>query len=68
MTSEGSQYPRRAVSGAGFMVLGATLNFIIIAMVVFLVLVKLLGALMKKKEEAPGPVTTKTCPVWRAAS
>ena len=43
-------------------VLGATLNFIIIAMVVFLVLVKLLGALMKKKEEAPGPVTTKTCP------
>ena len=25
MTSEGSQYPRRAVSGAGFMVLGATL-------------------------------------------
>jgi len=43
-------------------VLGATLNFLIIALVVFLVLVKLVGGLMKKKEEAPAEVTTKPCP------
>ncbi len=43
------------------LVLGATLNFLIIAGVVFLVLVKLLGALMKKKEEPVAP-TTKPCP------
>ncbi len=42
-------------------VLGATLNFLIIAGVVFLILVKLLGALMKKKEEPAAP-TTKPCP------
>ena len=35
---------------------------LIIALVVFLLLVKLVGMLMKKKEEAPGPATTKTCP------
>jgi len=43
-------------------VLGASLDFIIIALVVFLVLVKLVGTLMKKKEEAPAEVTTKPCP------
>ncbi|MCE1229576.1 MAG: large conductance mechanosensitive channel protein MscL [Firmicutes bacterium] len=45
------------------MVLGATINFLIIALVVFLVLVKVVGGLMKKKEEAPAPEPeTKTCP------
>jgi len=44
------------------LVLGATLHFFIIAAVVFLLLVKLLGMLMKRKEEAAGPVTTRTCP------
>ena len=43
-------------------VLGATLNFLIIACVVFLFLVKLVGALMKRKEEAPAAPATKTCP------
>lgn len=43
-------------------VLGATINFLVIALVVFLVLVKLMGNLMKKKEEAPDEPTTKTCP------
>ncbi|BDU74106.1 large conductance mechanosensitive channel protein MscL [Mesoterricola silvestris] len=42
-------------------VLGATLNFLIIAGVVFLFLVKLVGTLMKKKEEPAAP-TTKPCP------
>jgi len=42
-------------------VLGATLNFLIIAGVVFLFLVKLVGTLMKKKEEPAAP-STKTCP------
>jgi len=42
-------------------VLGATLNFLIIAGVVFLFLVKLVGTLIKKKEE-PAVPTTKTCP------
>ena len=43
-------------------VLGATINFLVIALVVFLVLVKLMGNLMKKKEEALAEPTTKTCP------
>ena len=42
------------------LVFGATLHFLIIAAVVFLLLVKLLGMLMKRKEEAP--VTTRPCP------
>ncbi|HJV38088.1 MAG TPA: large conductance mechanosensitive channel protein MscL [Geothrix sp.] len=42
-------------------VLGATINFLIIALVVFLVLVKFLGKFMKK-EEAPAAPTTKECP------
>ncbi|WP_243321693.1 large conductance mechanosensitive channel protein MscL [Geothrix sp. SG200] len=42
-------------------VLGATINFLIIALVVFLVLVKFLGRFMKK-EEAPAAPTTKECP------
>ena len=44
------------------LVLGATLNFVIISLVVFLVMVKLLGVLMKRKEVASPEVTTKTCP------
>ena len=43
-------------------VLGATFHFVIIAGVVFLLLVKVLGAVMKKKEEAQAEPTTKTCP------
>jgi large conductance mechanosensitive channel len=41
-------------------VLGATVNFLIIALVIFLVLVKLLEKVTKKKEEAAP--TTKECP------
>lgn len=43
-------------------VLGATVDFLIIAFVVFLVLVKLLGSLTKKKQEAPAEPTTRECP------
>ncbi len=42
-------------------VLGATVNFLIIALVVFLVLIKFLGRFMKKPE-APIVPTTKECP------
>ena len=42
-------------------VLGATLNFLIIALVVFLVLVKFLGRFMQKKEAPAAPIT-KECP------
>jgi large conductance mechanosensitive channel len=44
------------------LVLGAGLNFLIIAGVVFLFLVKLVGILMKRKDEAVAASTTKTCP------
>ena len=43
-------------------VLGASLNFLIVAGVVFLFLVKLVGMLMKRKDEALAAATTKTCP------
>ena len=44
-------------------VLGATVNFLLIALVVFLVLVKLLGALMKRRQEVvPAAPDTKVCP------
>lgn len=43
-------------------VLGATVNFLIIALVVFLVLIKLLGKFMKKEEAPAAPPTTKECP------
>ncbi len=44
-------------------VLGATVDFLIIALVVFLVLVKGLSALSRKKEEeAPAAPATKDCP------
>jgi len=43
-------------------VLGATLNFLVIALVVFLVLVKIVGGLLKRKDEAAAAVTAKTCP------
>jgi len=42
-------------------VLGATVNFLIIALVIFLVLVKFLGKFMKKPE-APAAPATKECP------
>ena len=42
--------------------LGAGLHFIIIAAVVFLLLVKLLGVLMKRKEEAAARPAVRTCP------
>jgi len=41
------------------LVLGSALHFFIIAFVVFLLLVKLLGVLMKRKEAVPA---TKACP------
>jgi len=43
-------------------VLAAGLHFVIVAGVVFLVMVKLMGILMKKREEAKAEPTTKTCP------
>jgi large conductance mechanosensitive channel len=43
-------------------VLGATVNFLIIALVVFLVLIKLLGKFMKKEEAPAAPATTRECP------
>ena len=43
--------------------LGATLHFFIIALVVFLLLVKLLGMLTRRQEEAAGePAATRPCP------
>ena len=42
-------------------VLGATVNFLIIALVIFLVLVKFLGKFIKKEEPPAGPAT-KECP------
>ena len=42
-------------------VLGATVNFLIIALVIFLLLVKLLGKFIKKPE-IPTIPTTKECP------
>ena len=41
--------------------LAAVIDFLIIALVVFVVFVKGLGRMMKKPEEAPAPAT-KTCP------
>ena len=43
-------------------VLGATVNFLIIALVIFLVLIKLLGKFMKKEEAPALPPSTKECP------
>jgi large conductance mechanosensitive channel len=43
-------------------VLAAGLHFVIVAGVVFLVIVKLMGVLMKKREEAKAEPATKTCP------
>ncbi|MCE1203757.1 MAG: large conductance mechanosensitive channel protein MscL [Holophagaceae bacterium] len=43
-------------------VLGATVNFLIIALVIFLVLIKLLGRFMKKEEAPAAEPTTKECP------
>jgi large conductance mechanosensitive channel len=43
-------------------VLGATINFLIVSGVVFIFLVKLLGTLLKRKDETLANATTKTCP------
>ncbi|MFN7957719.1 MAG: large conductance mechanosensitive channel protein MscL [Holophagaceae bacterium] len=43
-------------------VLGATVNFLIIALVIFLVLIKLLGKFMKKEEAPAAEPTTRECP------
>jgi large conductance mechanosensitive channel len=43
-------------------VLGATVNFLIIALVIFLVLIKLLGKFMKQEAAPASPPTTKECP------
>jgi large conductance mechanosensitive channel len=43
-------------------VLGATVNFLIIALVIFLILIKLLGKFIKKEEAQPAAPTTKECP------
>lgn len=43
-------------------VLGATVNFLIIALVVFLVLVKFLGRFLKKEEAGPALPAIKECP------
>jgi len=43
-------------------VLAAGLHFVIVAGVVFLVMVKLMAILMRKREEAKAEPTTKTCP------
>ena len=42
--------------------LGATIDFILIALVVFLVFVKGLSALARRREGEPEPVPTKVCP------
>jgi large conductance mechanosensitive channel len=43
-------------------VLGATLNFLIISLVIFLVLIKFLGRFTKKPEAPAAEPTTKECP------
>jgi len=43
-------------------VLGATVNFLIIALVIFLVLIKLLGRFIKKDEPPAAAPDTKECP------
>ncbi|WLT33273.1 large conductance mechanosensitive channel protein MscL [Geothrix sp. PMB-07] len=43
-------------------VLGATVNFLIISLVIFLVLIKLLGKFVKKEEAPAAEPTTKECP------
>jgi large conductance mechanosensitive channel len=43
-------------------VLGATVNFLIIALVIFLVLIKFLGRFIKKDEAGVAVPTTKECP------
>lgn len=43
-------------------VLGAGLDFVLIALVVFLIFVKGLGRVMRREEEAKVAVSSKTCP------
>ena len=42
--------------------LGATLDFLLVALVVFLVFVKGLGALARRRADEPEPASMKTCP------
>lgn len=44
------------------MVLGAVIDFLIISLVIFLVLVKGVGAISKKPAETPPPPALKECP------
>ncbi len=44
----------------------AVINFLIIALVLFIIL-KVMNGLRRKKEEAPAPVTTKTCPYCKSS-
>lgn len=41
--------------------IAAIINFLLIALVIFM-LIKMINKFAKKKEEAPAPVTTKDCP------
>ena len=41
--------------------IAAVINFLLIAVVIF-VMIKMINKFMPKKEEAPAPVTTKDCP------
>jgi large conductance mechanosensitive channel len=43
-------------------VLGAVVNFFIISLIVFIVLVKMVGFLTKRRADASMAVTTKACP------
>ena len=46
--------------------MAAVINFLLIALVIF-VLVKTLNKFSRKKQETPAPVTTKECPYCRQA-
>lgn len=45
--------------------IAAIINFLLIALVIFM-LIKTLNKFAKKKEEAPAPVTTKDCPYCKS--
>ncbi|NBJ89825.1 large-conductance mechanosensitive channel protein MscL [Acutalibacter sp. 1XD8-36] len=45
--------------------IAAVINFLLIALVLFL-LIKTINSLRRKKEEAPAPVSTKTCPYCKS--
>ena len=45
--------------------IAAVINFLLIALVLFL-LIKTINSLRRNKEEAPAPVSTKTCPYCKS--